>query len=236
MLRGDSLNGWTEFIVAFGVFLISHAVPAQPGFRAAMVAKLGERFYLLAYVIVSLAVLTWLIGLAGRAPRVELWPFEHWQKWAPNLAMPLVCILAALGVVAANPLSFGGNPNLRFDPQNPGIVGIVRHPLLWAIALWAAAHVVPNGDLAHVVLFGFFALIAVAGMVVIDRRKQKQLGRAAWLGLAARTTFWPLASLLTGRWKPIAISISPIRLAVGVAAYLTLLLSHAPIIGVSPLP
>jgi uncharacterized membrane protein len=230
------LNGWTEFIVAFVVFLISHALPARPGFRAAMVAKLGERFYLLAYVIASLAVLTWLIAAAGRAQPVELWPFENWQKWAPNLAMPLVCVIAAFGVGAANPLSFGGNPNLAFDPQHPGIVGVVRHPLLWAIALWAAAHVVPNGDLAHVVLFGFFTLIALAGMVVIDRRKQRQLGSEDWQALAANTSFWPLASLLTGRWKPPAISISPIRLAAGVAAYLALLFCHAPIIGVSPLP
>jgi uncharacterized membrane protein len=230
------LTGWTEFIAAFAAFLLSHAIPARPVVRAKLVAALGERGFLIGYSLESLVVLTWLIVAAGRAPFVELWPFERWQMWVPNLALPLACQFAAFGIGAANPLSFGGDPRKAFDPQQPGIVGIVRHPLLWAIGLWAAAHAVPNGDLAHVVLFGFFALIALLGMAIIDRRKRRQLGAERWNLLAAHTSFWPFAALLTGRYRPRTWRISPLRLALGLAAWLALLLLHPYVIGVSPLP
>ncbi|ABD86797.1 NnrU family protein [Rhodopseudomonas palustris] len=227
---------WAEFIAAFAVFLASHAVPSRPAVRAAMVARLGERGFLALYSGVSLLVLAWLIGAAGRAPLLPLWPFEPWQMLAPNLAMPFVCLLAAFGVGAANPLSFGGNPRLAFDPEQPGIVGAARHPLLWAIALWSGAHLVPNGDLAHALLFGFFALIALAGMVMIDRRKQRRLGYEAWHALARNTSFWPFAALLQGRFRPRSYGVDAKRLAIALVAWLTLLALHAPVIGVSPLP
>jgi len=230
------LTGWTEFIAAFAVFLLSHAIPARPAVRAALVHKLGERGFLIGYSVESLAVLTWLIVATERAPFVELWPFERWQMWVPNLALPLACQFAAFGVGAANPLSFGGDPRKRFDPGQPGVVGLVRHPLLWAIGLWAGAHVVPNGDLAHVLLFGFFALIALLGMAIIDRRKRRQLGVERWTALAAHTSFWPFAALLTGRFRPYSWRISPLRFGIGLAAWLALLLLHPYVIGVSPLP
>jgi len=230
------LGSWAEFVAAFAVFLLSHAIPARPSVRASLIAALGERWFLVVYSLVALAVLAWLIVAAGRAPFVELWPFEPWQMGAPNLAMPLVCMLAAYGVGAANPLSFGGNPNRAFDPAQPGIAGVVRHPLLWAIGLWAGAHLVPNGDLAHVVLFGFFVGMALLGMAIIDRRKQRQLGRARWAMLAANTSFVPLVALFAGRWRPRSLAIDLKRLAIGLAVWLTLLSAHAPVIGVSPLP
>jgi len=228
--------GWAEFIAAFAVFLLSHAVPARPGVRAALVKALGERGFLIGYSVVSLAILAWLIVAAGRAPMIELWPFRHWQMWAPNLAMPLACMCAAFGIGAANPLSFGGHPNGRFDPAHPGIAGVARHPLLWAIALWSASHLVPNGDLAHVLLFGVFALLALAGMVMIDRRKRRQLGGQAWSHMAARTSLWPFAALISRRWRPRVLRIDPMRIAIGLLAWLVLLLAHPSVIGVSPLP
>lgn len=230
------MHGWTEFIAAFVVFLLSHAIPARPAVRAALVHRLGERGFLIGYSVSSLIVLTWLIVATNRAPFVEVWPFEVWQMWAPNIALPLACQFAAFGIGAANPLSFGGDARKAFDPEHPGIAGIVRHPLLWAIGLWAGAHVVPNGDLAHVVLFGFFAVIALVGMAIIDRRKRRQLGAARWQALAARTSFWPGAALLAGRFRPRLSRFSLVRCGIGIAAWLTLLLLHPYVIGVSPLP
>jgi uncharacterized membrane protein len=228
--------GWTEFIAACVVFLLSHAIPARPAVRAVLVRALGERGFLIGYSLESLVVLTWLIIAAGRAPFVELWPFEVWQMWAPNLALPLACQFAAFGIGAANPLSFGGDPRKAFDPEHPGIAGIVRHPLLWAIGLWAGAHAVPNGDLAHVLLFGFFAAIALAGMAIIDRRKRRQLGAARWQGLAVRTSFWPGAALIGRRFRPRLLRFSLPRFGIGIAAWLMLMLLHPYVIGVSPLP
>ena len=40
------LGDWTEFIAAFSVFLLSHAIPARPAVRAGLIARLGERWFL----------------------------------------------------------------------------------------------------------------------------------------------------------------------------------------------
>jgi uncharacterized membrane protein len=228
------MGGWGEFLAAFGIFLLSHVLPARPALRRPCAAALGERNYLALYSLASLAALAWLVAAAGRAPHVTLWEMTPWQYWVPNLAMPLACLLAAFGLGAPNPLSFGGRA-AGFDPERPGIAGLARHPLLWAIALWAAAHAVPNGDLAQALLFGGFAGFALLGMRMIDHRRRRQLGEAAWAQLAARTSFWPGAALLSGRWRPAGFP-DPWRLAAAALLWLGLLLLHAPVIGVAPLP
>lgn len=126
-------HGWLNMAVAFVLFLASHGVPTRPAVRGRLVSVLGEAGYLAVHSIVSLLALGWLIVAAGRAPYVEIWAFAPWQLWAPNLAMPLVCLLVAFGVAAPNPLSFGGRARHKFDPDTPGVAGIARHPLLWAL-------------------------------------------------------------------------------------------------------
>ena len=123
----------------------------------------------------------------------------------------------------------------RFNPDKPGIVGVARHPLLLALALWAGAHVVPNGDVAHVVLFGLFASFALAGMGMVDRRKRRLMGEAEWTRLAARTSWWPFAALLQGRLRP-SFELSQLRLMIAPALYAAILSLHSPVIGVAPWP
>lgn len=229
------LGGWGEFIAAFVVFLLSHVIPARPKLRAALGGALGERGFVAIYSLVSLGLLYWLILAAGRAPYIEIWSFARWQMTAPNVVMPFVALLAAFGVGAANPLSFGGNPRLAFDPDHPGIAGVARHPILAALGLWAAAHLVPNGDLAHGLLFGVFVVMATAGMIAIDRRNQRKFGEAEWRRLAARTSLIPLSALVSGRWQP-TVRFDVKRLLIAAIAWLALLVLHQPVIGVSPLP
>ncbi|PTW45245.1 NnrU family protein [Rhodovulum kholense] len=228
------MGGWAEFAAAFALFLLSHAVPARPGVKARLTGALGQKGYLAAYVTVSLALLAWLIGAAGRAPFVALWPPAPWQLWLPNLVMPVVCLLVAGALGAPNPLSFGGAGDARFDPDRPGIVGLTRHPLPVALALWALAHAAANPDLAHLLLFGGFAGFALAGTVVIDRRNRRRMG-PDWDRLAARTATLPLAALVSGRWRPSGPP--PLgRLGLGLLLWAGLLAAHRPVIGVSPLP
>jgi uncharacterized membrane protein len=228
------LAGWGEFVAAFAVFLLSHALPARPAVRRRLAGAFGERFYLLAYSAVSLLVLAWLVSAAGRAPVVPLWPYAAWQAWIANIAMPLACLLSVAAIGAPNPLSFGGRAT-GFDPERPGIAGVARHPLLVALTLWAGVHVLANGTLAHLLLFGSFAGFAIFGMRGIDRRRRRQLGEATWARLAAATSAWPLGALVAGRWRP---SAPPDRgrLALGVLLWLALLALHPAVIGVSPLP
>jgi uncharacterized membrane protein len=232
-------TGWLEMALAFVLFLALHSLPARPAIRRRLVAAWGERGYLAIYSLTSLLALAWLIAATGRAPYVELWAFAPWQLWIPNVAMPLACLLAAFGVAAPNPLSFGGRSPERFDPDRPGIAGITRHPLLWAFLLWSASHMVPNGDLAHVLLFGGFSIFALLGMVAVDARLRRTLGRERWTRLARRTSLVPLAALLAGRWHPSLKPAEPelvLRLLGAALLYGLLVALHEPVIGVSPSP
>jgi len=228
--------GWAEFAVALIVFLTSHSLPARPIVRRSLEAWLGSRAYMALYSIVSLAILAWLIAAAGNAPHVQLWTFEPWQLWIPNIAMPFACLLIAFGIAAPDPFSITRCGSAAFDAQRPGIAGITRHPLLWALTLWAAAHIVPNGDLAHVILFGLFALFGFAGMAMFDARKRREWGPELWAKRTVRTPLIPFAAVVTGRFCAAGLSAVLIRFLAAAALYLTLLLPHQLIIGVSPLP
>jgi uncharacterized membrane protein len=227
-------GSWGEFIAAFMLFLLSHRIPTQPGVKAALTARIGAHGFTLAYSLVSLALLVWLIVAAGRAPFVPLWDQAIWQRWAVNLVMPVAVLLAVFGIGAPNPLSFGGQ-QAGFDPAHPGIAGVVRHPLLWALALWSGAHLLVNGDLAHVLLFGSFAGFALLGQPLIDRRNQRLMGAEVWQTLTRNTSDWPFAALLGGRWRPVAAP-SLARLAASIAIWALLFSLHAPVIGVLPNP
>lgn len=217
--------GWLEFSAAFAVFFISHSLPVRPPLRPLMQTALGPRGFTLSYFALSLAVLAWLIGAAGRAPFVPLWDWAPWQLYVPLLTMLPICMVLTLAIGRPNPFSFGGARNERFDPARPGIVRLHRHPLLLALAMWAAAHAVPNGDLAHVILFGTFAAFAVLGMRLIDRRRQREMG-GAWQALQTASTKAPL-------WRAAKPSS---RLAIGATLYAGLIWLHPLVIGVSPLP
>lgn len=220
--------GWFEFAAAYAAFFLSHRVPVRPPIRTWLQARLGRGGFTLAYSLLSVAVLAWLIGAAGRAPYVQLWGWAPWQAYVPLSAMLPVCLILALSIARPNPFSFGGARNDRFDPSRPGIVRWARHPLLLALALWAAAHVVPNGDLARVILFGSFAGFAILGGRLVDRRKRREMG-ADWHRLQAAVARAPKVSL------PIS-GAALMRLVTGAALYSALLWAHPFLFGVSPIP
>ncbi|WP_281827145.1 NnrU family protein [Jannaschia rubra] len=219
--------GWAELVAAFAAFFVSHSVPLRPPVRARLVGVLGRRGFTLAYSALSLAALVWLIVAAGRAPFVQVWPRLGWQPWVPLLAMAGACALLALAIGRPNPFSFGG-PSTGFDPARPGVVRVVRHPLLVAMALWAGAHLVPNGDLAHVLLFGSFAGFALLGIRIVDRRRRRIMGPEVWDGLAAEVRAHPP--------RPASWGGAAVRLGAAAALYLVLIALHPAVIGVSPLP
>jgi len=230
------LAGWSELGLAVAAFFASHVVPARPAVRRLLHARLGGAAYAIIYSSVSLGVLAWLIAAAAHAPYFQLWDFELWQLWIPNIVMPLVCLLIAFGLAAPNPFSIAGRANERFDPKRPGIAAIARHPLLLAITLWALAHMVPNGDLAHAMLFGLFAAFGIAGMAALDGRRRKEWGPRLWAERAAKTSLIPFAAVFQGRVRLSELRVDPFRTASALALYVTLLAAHPLVIGVSPLP
>lgn len=138
-----------------------------------------------------------------------------------------ICLIIALSLARSNPFSFGGARNARFDPMRPGIVGWMQHPLLLALTVWVAPHIVPNGDLPHRVLFGTFTGFAVLGRRLIDRRKQREMG-TEWHLLRAALANEPLCppSILAGAAQ---------RLAASLTLYALLIWLHPVLFGVKPL-
>jgi uncharacterized membrane protein len=214
---------WLEFTAAFAAFFVTHSAPLRPTIRPRLQQALGRRGFALAYSTLSLVVLGWLIAAAGRAPYVPLWNWASWQHLVPLVVMLPVCLILSLAIARPNPFSFGGARGEAFDPTRPGIVRLHRHPLLFALALWATAHIVPNGDLAHVILFGTFAGFAILGQHLIDRRKRREMG-PDWDRLRERVR------VSTARPLPLS------RLAAGLALYLVLIAAHPLLFGISPLP
>ena len=232
----ELLTGWNELILAFALFFLSHIIPVRPTIREWLIRHIGKALYLAAYSVLSIILFVWLIVAVGRAPYLALWPFAPWQLWIPNVAMPFVCLLLAFGMAVPNPLSIASRNDESFDPDRPGVAGVTRHPMLWAAALWAIAHAVPNGDLAHVLLFGLFGAFSLLGMLAIDARKQRALGATEWRRLSRRTPLVPLAALAGGRWRPSFHKINIFRMVAAVGLYVGLLALHQPVIGVSPFP
>ncbi|EEW26057.1 NnrUfamily protein [Rhodobacter ferrooxidans] len=228
------MQDWGGFALAIAAFFASHAVPVRPAVKAWLVARLGRSGFGMAYGLLSLVMLAWVIQAAWAAPFVVLWDQAIWQRWLVNAVMLAAVLLAAFAIGAVNPFSFGGRSS-GFDPERPGIAGVSRHPLLLVLLLWAAAHLLVNGDLAHVLVFAPFAAFAALGMRAIDARNRRIWGDAEWDRLAARTSGWPFAALLGGRWKPQS-GPGLLRLAIGLAVWGGLIWLHPLVIGMPPLP
>lgn len=212
----------TELISAIAAFIISHAIPAIRPLRAYLIGVMGFGLYVGVYSIFSLGVLVWL-GLAyAEAPYVEVWAFAEWTRWWTLIVMAPSCYLVIAGLFSPNPLSLSLLPAARFDPARPGIVGLIRHPVIWGIGLWAIAHMPPNGDLASLLMFSLLLLAGLSGPRSLDRKARSKLGDQQWQGLAHAPinlnglTLWPF---------------------VGAAAlYGGLIYVHQWVIGVAPLP
>lgn len=214
---------WGEFIAAFVVFFLSHSIPVRPAVKTRIVAKTSALGFTLLYSTLSIAVLTWIIAAAGRAPFIEIWGWAAWQNHVPLIGMFAAILIVSLAFGQPNPLSFGGWNNGRFDPKNCGILGWIRHPLLAALLIWAVSHIVPNGNLAHVIVFGLFAAFSLLGMKIIDRRSKRIIGAENWQNLS--NTQRHLAITRRGI----------ICILFGVLIYLALLYGHQWVIGVSPM-
>jgi uncharacterized membrane protein len=228
------MSGWGEFVLAYSAFMVSHAIPSRPEMKASLMKVLGRGGYLVGFVILSTGLLVWLIAATERAPIIEIWMQAGWTRWLANIAMPAAVLFGSFAIGAINPFSFGGRTE-GFDPAHPGIAGAARHPLLVALLIWSGAHLIANGDLAHVILFGTFAVMSVLGMWAIERRSKRLWGAEVWARISAATSNIPFAALISGAWKPTR---GPSWRRVGIAVFVWAGLwhLHGPIIGLSPAP
>jgi uncharacterized membrane protein len=186
----------TMALLLFGLllFFAAHLTPGLPGLRAGLIARLGENGYKGGFSLLSLVGLVAIIfgaaSFRGSVSDAQLWASPVWTR---HLAFTLM-LPAFILVVAANVTS-----RLRDRLRNPMLIGV---------ALWALAHLLANGNLLALLLFGSFLAFTLYDLASLARRGQAAKTPAqGWTGdalavgigaaLWAATLFWlhPLAGL-----------------------------------------
>lgn len=142
-------------VLGLALFIGAHAFTMARGPRAALVGRLGEGRYKGLYSLVSFAgilLIAYGFGLYRREGWIELWSPPVWTR---HLA--LVLVWAAFVCLAAAYL--------------PGrIKQALKHPMIAGVKIWALAHLLANGDLGSLLLFGSFLLWGVLARISMKRR------------------------------------------------------------------
>jgi uncharacterized membrane protein len=140
-------------ILGLGLWWASHLFPIYMAERrAAMLKRLGGKLYKSAFTMFSVIAVAFMVLGYQRAGFVTVWTPPIWTMHLNNLLMLLAVFL--LGAKQA------GSSVRHF----------VRHPMLAGVKVWALAHLLVNGDLASIVLFGGVLGWAVVAMVGSNRR------------------------------------------------------------------
>jgi len=180
-------------ILGLVLFLGAHTLPAQRKWRRRAIAALGEGGYKIAYALVS------LLGIA-----LIVWGFGHYRAtgwidiWNPPKALKHITVALMLPAVILVVAAY-----IRGH-----IYTALKHPMLAGVKLWAAAHLLANGDLGSIILFGSFL-----GWAVFDRISLKRRSDAG------------APAIPVGGWGNDLIAV-----AVGILAYLALAFAFHPVV------
>jgi uncharacterized membrane protein len=186
-------------IAGLVLFLGVHSVViVAPSFRTRTIQRMGEGAWKGLYALISLAgfvLICYGFGLARQAPVVLYSP----PTWLRHLALLVMLPVFPLLIAA----------------YLPGrIKTAAKHPMLAAVKFWAFAHLLANGSLADVLLFGGFLAWAVVDRISVKRRATPQVLRTA----------------PPGPWN------DAIAVVLGLAVYALLIgWAHVRLFGVSPL-
>lgn len=224
-------HGLISLAIAAVAFCGSHVLLSSTGLRGSLRDQLGERGFLAVYSLTALVTFAWLLAAYAHAPTIVFWPHRRWMALVPVAVIPVAAILLVAGYTTPNPTAVGMERAARADDPAPGILRITRHPVMWAIGLWAISHMIANGDLRSLLFFGAFAALSIGGTLLIDRKKRLALG-SNWPRLAEVTSNLPFAAILTGRTRPRLRDIGLLRLAAGLLLYAVLYEAHALIAGI----
>jgi len=224
-----------ELLLSLTVFILFHLIPAIGPVRTRLISAVGKPGYIIGYSALSIAVLVWVSLAYGRADSDLVWVQQPWMRWVPIVALYFACVLLVGALTHPNPLSVGVKA-AKFEPSQPGVVAITRHPLIWSFILWAGSHIVPNGDSASLVFFGLFLVLGLVGPKSLDLKQRRQLGEEEWLKLSGPTSNIPFLAILQRRTKFDWCNMLMVPGLGGLTLYCILFGAHTLVIGVSPFP
>ncbi|MEE8445865.1 MAG: NnrU family protein [Alphaproteobacteria bacterium] len=216
-------------------FVGLHLLLSGTPLRGLLAGALGEKAFSAAFSLVGIVTLVWLVLAYRAAPTEIIWATAPWARYLPLVVMPVALMLAVYGLSTPNPTFIGMAGRAKAKDPAPGILKITRHPFLWGVVLWALAHITVNGDSKSLILFGAMAVLALAGMLAIDAKREKSLG-AAWGRLALTTSVIPFLAAAQGRTKIVWGEMSLKWAAVALVLYVVLVGGHIFFFGVTALP
>jgi len=222
-----------SLVLAALFFAGIHLGIAGTAIRDRAIGLLGKNGYMAAFAVASLIGLGWLVAAYNRAPYLITWGMLEWWKPIFIILMLPATLLVVFGLTTPNPTSVAQEGTLGQPPR--GIVRVTRHPFLTGVGLWALLHLIGNGDVASLVFFATWAIVALAGTVSIDAKRRRLLG-AAWEPFAAQTSIVPFAAIAAGRNRVTPREIGIWRWGLALLVYALMLGGHAQVIGVSPFP
>lgn len=139
---------WLGIVVFFSL----HLIPVFPTLRSRLVQRLGENKYKGIYSLIALTGLI-LIALGyGRMEYQEVWEIPDGARELAFFVMPIVFILEVAAEMKGH------------------IRKKLKHPMMLGILIWAVVHLINNGDLASVLLFGSFGLYSIVSIISTTRR------------------------------------------------------------------
>jgi len=143
----------TVMILGLWLWWTSHLFPIYlPERRAKAVARFGEKPYKALFALVSLGAVVLMVVGFRQTDFIEVWSPPGWTVHLNNLLMLLAVFL------------------IGAKDAKSGVKHYVRHPMLAGVKIWAFAHLLVNGDLAAIFLFGGLLGWAVVAMIGSNRR------------------------------------------------------------------
>lgn len=222
----------TSLVAATLLFLGIHILVSGTALRGRIVAALGEKPYLGLFSLASLGSIVWMVLAYRGADLVILWWLGAAARHAAYLLMLVAIYLVVAGLTTPNPTAAGGDKLLEGAPAAPGIMKVTRHPFLWGVAVWALAHLLVNGDLASLIFFGGFGLLALIGPQLIDAKLAARKAEG-WRRYAAATSWLPFLAMAQGRVSLNFAELGWWRFALALTVYVAFLLwLHDWLIGV----
>lgn len=139
-------------VLGIVTFVGVHLVPSVPALRDGIVGRVGFNRYRGLFSLLAAAGLVLIIVGKAYAPTVPLWNPPSWGFRVSVIGMPIAFILLAAAYLPTN------------------IKRVVKHPMLSAVAVWAGLHLLSNGDLASLILFGGLGAFSLFDIVSANLR------------------------------------------------------------------
>ncbi len=181
-------------LIGLTIFYTIHMVPWTPALRDKLINSMGPNGYKILFSVISAVGLGLAILGYAVTDGPVMWPTPVFGTRVAFLLIPFAFILVVGAYVGSN------------------IKRVTPHPMAWGVALWAFAHLMNNGEIESVILFGTLLVFALGSIVSANKR-----------GATVMVEKAPI-------WRDIVTGVG------GMAAAMIVAMNHAALFGVSIIP